>query len=141
MFIDPITPFIETGPTVALMTVSVLLFVANSVINYKIHINYKNMLHKVKNIDLVLTEVKINRQKIEDVQKSLTELKVTTAISVDYSKDNQVMIDNLIMPFIDEMRGNTKNFFQLLNSIAGNVSNLISSINTVLQGLIMTLKK
>jgi hypothetical protein len=45
------------------------------------------------------------------------------------------------MPFIDEMRGNTKNFFQLLNSIAGNVSNLISSINTVLQGLIMTLKK
>lgn len=141
MFIDPITPFIETGPTVALMTVSVLLFVANSIINWNIHQNYKAMLHKVKSIDVVLAEVKTTQQKIEAVQQSLVDLKASTTIGVDYSRDNQVMIDNLVVPFIDEMRGNTKNFYQLLNSIAGNVSNLISSTNTVFQGLILTLKK
>jgi hypothetical protein len=50
------------------------------------------------------------------------------------------MIDSLFIPFIDELRENNKNFYQLLNSIGSNITNLIANTNSVFQGLIMTLK-
>jgi predicted PurR-regulated permease PerM len=131
-----ITPILDNG-TAGLMVVSVLLFLINTIMNWKINSKYKSV---IKIQEKILSEVRDIHAKADKIGDSVKELKVTSTSVLDHSKNNQVMIDSLFIPFIDELRENNKNFYQLLNSIGSNITNLIANTNSVFQGLIMTLK-